>query len=80
MQLQIAYAIGKEEPMSIYIDTFGTSTIPEEEIVNKIKNTFDLTPKGIINYLKLTTPIYKNTTNYGHFGKENLPWEEIIKM
>jgi len=79
-ELQIAYAIGKEEPMSIYIDTFGTSTIPEEEIVNKIKNTFDLTPKGIINYLKLTTPIYKNTTNYGHFGKENLPWEEIIKM
>ena len=79
-ELQIAYAIGKEEPMSVYVDTFGTNTVSEEEIINKIKDKFDLTPNGIIKYLKLTTPIYKNTTNYGHFGKDNLPWEEIIKM
>jgi long-chain acyl-CoA synthetase len=51
-----------------------------EEIVEKIKSNFDLTPKGIIKYLDLKKPIYKETTNYGHFGKENLAWEKIIKL
>lgn len=79
-ELQIAYAIGIEEPVSIYVDTFGTGTISEKEIIQIIKNKFDLTPKGIINYLGLQEPIYTKTTNYGHFGKENLPWEKIIKL
>ncbi|MBO5413579.1 MAG: methionine adenosyltransferase [Clostridia bacterium] len=79
-EIQVSYAIGKEEPLSIYIDTFGTNTIPEEEIINKIKEKFDLRPKQIINYLKLKTPIYTKTTNYGHFGKNDLPWEQIVKM
>lgn len=79
-ELQLSYAIGVKEPISIFIDTFGTNTIPEEEIIEKIKNKFDLTPHGIINYLQLNTPLFKKTTNYGHFTKEDLPWEEIIKL
>ena len=79
-EIQLSYAIGIAKPISIYVDTFGTATIPEEEIVEKIKNNFDLTPKGIIKYLDLKKPIYKETTNYGHFGKENLAWEKIIKL
>ena len=52
----------------------------EEELVKIIKDKFDLTPNGIIEYLGLKEPIYTRTTNYGHFGKENLPWEKIIKI
>lgn len=79
-EIQFSYAIGVAKPVSIYVDTFGTSTIPEEEIVNLIYNKFELTPKGIIEYLGLRKPIYKKTTNYGHFGKDDLPWEKVIKM
>ena len=79
-EIQIAYAIGMKEPLSIYVNTFGTGTKTEEEIVEKIKEKFDLTPEGIIKYLGLRKPIYRQTTNYGHFGKENLPWEKIIKL
>ena len=79
-EVQLAYAIGVAKPVSVYIDTFGTNTIPEEEIQNRINKHFDLTPTGIINYLDLKRPIYKQTTNYGHFGKENLPWEKIISF
>ena len=78
-EIQISYAIGVAKPVSIYVDTFGTETIPSKEIIEKVEK-FDLTPRGIINYLDLQRPIYKLTTNYGHFGKENLPWEKIIKM
>lgn len=69
-----------EEPLSIYVNTFGTGKKSDEEIVKIIKEKFDLTPEGIINYLNLRKPIYAQTTNYGHFGKENLPWEKIIKI
>ncbi len=79
-EIQFSYAIGVAKPVSIYVDTFGTNTIPEEEIVNKICEKFDLTPRGIINYLELQKPIYKLTTNYGHFGKNELPWEKVISM
>ena len=79
-EIQFSYAIGVAKPVSIYINTFGTNTIPDEEILNKIYNKFDLTPRGIINYLGLQRPIYKQTTNYGHFGKENLSWEKIITL
>ena len=79
-ELQVAYAIGMDKPLSICVNTFGTSEKTEEELVNIVKEKFDLTPKGIIEYLGLTEPIYTKTTNYGHFGKDNLPWEKIIKM
>ena len=79
-EIQLSYAIGVAKPISIYINTFGTNTIPEEEIIEKINKKFDLKPRGIINYLELQRPIYRKTTNYGHFGKPDLPWEKIIKM
>ena len=79
-EIQLSYAIGVAKPISIYIETFGTATISEDEIVKKIYEKFDLTPRGIINYLKLQTPIFRKTTNYGHFGKNYLPWEQIIKL
>ena len=79
-EIQVSYAIGMKEPLSVYVNTFGTSSKSEEELVELIKNKFDLTPSGIIEYLKLKEPIYTQTTNYGHFGKENLPWEKIIEL
>ncbi len=79
-EIQVSYAIGMEEPLSICVDTFGTGSKPEEELVELIQEKFDLTPDGIIKYLDLKRPIYLQTTNYGHFGKENLSWEKIIKI
>lgn len=79
-EIQIAYSIGVAKPVSIYVNTYETNTISEEEIVEKINKTFDLTPRGIINYLDLQRPIYRQTTNYGHFGKKDLPWEKIINF
>lgn len=79
-EIQLSYAIGKKDPISIYIDTFGTATISEEELLEKIKKTFPLTPNEMITYLDLKKPIYAKTTNYGHFGKENLPWEKKINL
>lgn len=79
-EVQLAYAIGVAHLVSVYVNTFGTNTISEEEISKKIIDKFDLTPNGIINYLDLRKPIYRLTTNYGHFGKANLPWEKIINL
>lgn len=79
-EIQVSYAIGMEEPLSVHVDTFGTGNKTEEELVKLIKEKFDLTPDGIIKYLNLKQPIYSQTTNYGHFGKEGLPWEKIIEM
>lgn len=79
-EIQISYAIGVATPVSVYVDTFGTNKIPEEEIAKIINEKFDLTPTGIIKYLDLRKSIYKKTTNYGHFGKDNLNWERIIKL
>ena len=79
-EIQLSYAIGVARPISIYVDTFGTNLIPEEEIVKRIENRFNLTPRGIIDYLELQKPIYRLTTNYGHFGNKILPWEQLIKI
>ena len=79
-EIQLSYAIGVAKPISIYVDTFGTGTIPDTEIVKKINNSFNFTPRGIIESLDLRRPIYRKTTNYGHFGKKDLPWEQIIKL
>ena len=79
-EIQLSYAIGVAKPISIFVNTFGTGSISDEEMINKINDKFDLTPKGIIDYLDLQRPIYSKTTNYGHFGRKNLPWERIIKF
>ena len=78
-EIQVSYGIGIEEPLSIYVNTFGTGKISEEEIVKIIKEKYNLTPNGIIEYLELRNPIYTKTTNYGHFGKDELPWEKCEK-
>ena len=80
-EIQVAYAIGVANPMSVTIDTFGTNTIPEDEILRRIRKTFDLRPAGIIRMLDLRRPIYKQTAAYGHFGRTDvdLPWERNDK-
>ena len=77
-ELQVSYAIGMKKPISIWVNTFETNKIPEEDIIKMIEEKFDLTPNGIIKYLDLKKPIYTKTTNYGHFGKEEMPWEKVI--
>ena len=79
-EIQLSYAIGVAKPVSIYVDTYGTGTVDENVIIDKIYSKFDLTPRGIINYLDLQKPIYRKTTNYGHFGKKDLSWEKIIEL
>jgi S-adenosylmethionine synthetase len=76
-EVQLAYAIGIAEPVSVMVDTFGTSKIAEEEIEGKIRNTFDMKPAGIIKTLNLKRPIYKKTAAYGHFGRNDpsFTWE-----
>ena len=75
--VQLAYAIGVAEPVSVYIDTKGTGVIPDSEISKMIKKEVDLTPKGIIKRLDLRKPIYQNTTAYGHFGRNGFTWENL---
>lgn len=79
-EIQVAYAIGMEQPMSVFVETFGTNKVPQKEILDIINRNFDLTPNGIIEYLKLREPIFTKTTNYGHFGRTELPWEQIITL
>ena len=73
LEIGLSYAIGVSEPTSIMVKTYGTAKVSDLEIIDAIRKTFVLTPKGIINHLGLRRPIYKFTTNYGHFGKNNLP-------
>lgn len=82
VEVQLAYAIGVAHPVSIFIETFGTSKVDEGEIVKTIKEEFRLTPNGIIETLDLRRPIYKKTAAYGHFGREDedFTWEKIDKV
>jgi len=81
-EIQLAYAIGVVEPVSVYIDTFGTGVLPDDEISRRVRKVFDLTPKGIIDMLDLRRPIYKATASYGHFGRpdKDFPWEKTDKV
>ena len=78
-EIQIAYAIGKCEPISIMVDTFNTNHVDNDVILAAIKENFDLTPAGIINRLDLTTPRYSKLASHGHFGRLDLdlPWERL---
>ncbi len=78
-EVQLAYAIGVKKPVSIAVDTFGTSKIEESKIVDLIDDHFDLTPSGIIAALELTRPIYQCTAAYGHFGRGEFTWEQTSK-
>ena len=81
-EIQLSYAIGVAYPTSIMVDTFGTGQLSEEKIVEIIRENFDLRPAGIIKMLDLRRPIYKQTSSYGHFGRNDLdlPWEKLDKV
>jgi len=80
-EVQIAYAIGIPEPLSISVNTFSTGKIPDEQIISRIEKNFDLRPGMIIKQLELRRPIYAQVAAYGHFGRKDLklPWEETNK-
>ena len=77
LEIQLGYAIGVSEPVSISVDTFGTGRLPDDVLCDWVDNCFDLRPGAIIQYLKLDSPIFAHTTNYGHFGRNGFPWEQI---
>ncbi|MFH1577673.1 MAG: methionine adenosyltransferase [Candidatus Omnitrophota bacterium] len=78
--LQLAYVIGKAEPVSVLVDTFGADKVPEAKLILAINRVFDLTPKGIIKTLDLLKPIYQKTAAYGHFGRADFSWEKLDKV
>lgn len=80
--IQIAYAIGVSKPVSIMVNTYGTGKVPDERITEAVKKVFDMTPKGIIEHLKLRRPIYRKTAVYGHFGRDDpeFTWERTDKV
>jgi len=77
-ETQVAYAIGVAEPVSVMVNTFGTGSVPDDEIAERIRRVFDLRPRAIIDRLQLRRPIFAKTTNYGHFGREDpdFAWEK----
>jgi S-adenosylmethionine synthetase len=79
-EVQVAYAIGIAKPVSLFVSTFGTGTVPDEKIEKAVSAVFDLTPQGIIRTLDLLRPIYRHTSNYGHFGREEFSWEKTDKV
>jgi S-adenosylmethionine synthetase len=80
-EVQLAYAIGVADPVSVSVNTFGTGNIPETEITELIRENFPLTPKGIIDHLQLRRPIYRKTAAFGHFGRsdDTFTWEKTDK-
>ena len=82
VEVQLAYAIGVAQPVSVSVDTFGTGTVPNAALTEAIRHNFDLRPQGIIQMLDLQRPIYKQTAAYGHFGRTDidLPWEHLDKI
>src|SRR5262249_41540613 len=80
-EVQLAYAIGVAEPVSVSVNTFGTGSIADDRFTQLVRDTFSLTPKGIIESLKLRRPIYRKTAAFGHFGRneEGFSWETTDK-
>jgi S-adenosylmethionine synthetase len=76
-EVQLAYAIGVAEPVSVLVSTFGTSKVAEECLTDLVRANFPLTPKGMIDHLQLRRPIYRKTASFGHFGRPEFPWEQI---
>ena len=79
IEIEVAYAIGVARPVSIYVNTYGTSKLSDEKIVQIINENFDLRPTRIIEHLDLRRPIYRKTAAYGHFGRSEFPWEKLDK-
>lgn len=79
-ELQLAYAIGRAHPVGLYVETFGTGSVEDARIAEAIREVFDLRPAGMIADLDLLRPIYKETSSYGHFGREAFPWEAVNRV
>ena len=79
-EIEVAYAIGVPEPISVFVETFGTAKVDEEAIEHAILQVFDLTPKGIIETLELKNPLYRATSLYGHFGRDSFSWEKTDRV
>jgi len=79
-EIEVAYAIGVPEPISVFVETFGTAKVDEEAIERAILQVFDLTPKGIIETMELKNPIYRATSVYGHFGRDSFSWEKTDRV
>ncbi|MFY9401887.1 MAG: methionine adenosyltransferase [Candidatus Omnitrophota bacterium] len=77
--VQLSYVIGHANPLSIYVDTYGTGRISDEKLIKLIRQNFELTPRGIIKSLSLLRPVYRQTACYGHFGRDSFSWEKIDK-
>ena len=80
MQLEVSYAIGVAHPISLHVNTFGTGVLPDGKLEEIVKKVFDMRPSAIIDTLALRRPIYRATSNYGHFGREGFPWETLDKV
>ena len=75
MEIQVAYAIGVANPVSVFVDTFGTGRLPDDKLAEILKKEFDFRPYAIIGTLGLRAPVYAKTAAYGHFGRAEFPWE-----
>lgn len=80
MELQVAYAIGVAHPVSVFVNTFGTGKLPDDELARIVQKEFDLRPSAIISALNLRRPVYAATSAYGHFGRKGFPWEELDRV
>jgi S-adenosylmethionine synthetase len=79
-ELQVAYAIGMAQPLSILVETFGTNAVPNESIEKAVRDVFDLRPGAIVRDLELKQPVYKRTAAYGHFGRPGFSWEATPRV
>ena len=80
MEIQVAYAIGVANPVSVFVDTFGTGKLPDDRLAEILKKEFDFRPYAIIRTLGLRAPVYAQTAAYGHFGREGFPWERTDRV
>ncbi len=79
-EVQLSYVIGRAEPTSVNVNTFGTGKVSDEKLVSAIRSVFDLRPGKIIEHLDLLKPVYRQTAAYGHFGREGVTWEKTDKV
>ena len=80
VELQVAYAIGRARPVSVYVDTFGTGVVDDSTVAKIVSEVFDLRPRAIIRRLRLNRPVYRETANYGHFGRAEFSWEKTDRV
>lgn len=80
VELQVAYAIGRAHPVSVYVDTFGTGVVDDATVAKIVSEVFDMRPQAIIRRLRLNRPIYRATSNYGHFGRAEFSWEKTDRV